>query len=83
MLPSQYDRHAWAPLGITIAVLIGLAIFAGAGPWMLEHVAPALNTFLSSVAVVFGLSAGLHALLLVPTGLLHFALSKVTGLDVE
>ena len=83
MLPSQSDRHAWLPLGVTVAVLLGLAVLAGAGPWMLDHVAPALNRFLSSAAVVFGLSAALHALLIVPTGLLHLGLTKLTGLDVQ
>jgi hypothetical protein len=83
MLPSQSDRHAWMPLGITVAVVLGLAVLAGAGPWMLEHVAPALNRFLSAAAVVFGLSAAIHALLIVPTGLLHRGLTRLTGLDVQ
>lgn len=83
MLPSQSDRHAWAPLAIAIAVLLGLAVLAGAGPWMLEHVAPALNRFLLSAAVVFGLSAALHALLIGPFWLIHRALTKATGLDVQ
>lgn len=83
MLPSQSDRHAWLPLGVALAVVIVLAVLAGAGPWMLEHVAPALNRFLTSAAAVFGLSAVLHAILIVPTGLIHFGLAKLTGLDVE
>ncbi len=83
MLPSQSDRHAWLPLGVTVAVLLSLVVLAGAGPWMLEHVAPALNRFLTSAAVVFGLSAALHALLIVPAGLVHLGLTKLTGLDVE
>lgn len=83
MLPSPSDRHAWLPLGVTMAVLLGVAILAGAGPWMLDHVAPTLDRFLSSAAVVFGLSAALHALLIVPTGLLHMGLTKLTGLDVQ
>jgi hypothetical protein len=83
MLPSQSDRHAWLPLGVTIAVLIGLAIFAGAGPWMLANVAPALNRFLTSAAVVFGLSAIVHGILIIPLWLLHLLLTRLTGLDVE
>ncbi len=83
MLPSPSDRHAWLPLGVTVVALIGAAILAGAGPWMLQNVAPVLNRFLLSAAVVFGLSAALHALLIVPWGLLHVALSKITGLDVQ
>ncbi len=83
MLPSQSDRHAWLPVGVTLAVLLGLAVLAGAGPWMLVHVAPAFNSLLSSAAVVFGLSAALHALLILPFGALHAGLSKLTGLDVQ
>ncbi len=83
MLPSQSDRHAWAPLGVTIAVLVGIAVLAGAGPWMLQQLAPALNRVLTSAAVVFGLSAVLHALLIVPAGLAHIGLTKLTGLDVQ
>ena len=83
MLPSPSDRHAWLPLGVTLAALVVVAILAGAGPWMLQNVAPVLNRFLLSAAVVFGLSAALHALLIVPWWLLHMALSKITGLDVQ
>ncbi len=83
MLPSQSDRHAWLPLGVAMLVLLALAVLAGAGPWMLENVAPLLDTFLLSAAVVFGLSVILHALLIVPTGLIHFTLSKITGLEVQ
>ncbi len=83
MLPSQADRHAWLPLGVTILVLLVLAVLAGAGPWMLANVAPALNRLLLSAAVVFGLSAALHALLILPTGLLHIVLTRLTGLDVQ
>ena len=83
MLPSQSDRHAWLPLGVAIGGLLVLAVLAGAGPWMLEHVAPVMNRFLSSAAVVFGLSAALHAILIVPAGLLHICLAKLTGLDVQ
>lgn len=82
MMPSASDRHAWLPLGLWIAILVGLALLAGAGPWMLEHVAPLLNSFLNSAAVLFGLSALVHALLALPAMLLHRLLSRLTGLDV-
>jgi hypothetical protein len=82
MMPSESDRHAWLELVISITVLFGLALLFGAGPWMLSNVAPRLSTFLSSVAVIFGLSALVHILLIVPTALIHKLLARVTGVDV-
>jgi hypothetical protein len=82
MLPSASDRHAWSPLSIFAALLLGLAILAGAGPWMLLHLAPPLNAFLRSVSLIIGLSVALHLCLLLPVFLVHRGLSKITGLDV-
>ncbi len=83
MLPSQSDRHAWLPLGVTIAVLIALAILAGIGPWMLTYLAPPLNAFFSAAAIIFGLSATVHAVLIVPIFLIHKALAKITAVDIQ
>ncbi|MBN2387146.1 MAG: site-2 protease family protein [Anaerolineales bacterium] len=82
MLPSASDRHAWSPIGIGVGVLLVLAVLAGAGPWMLANLAPPINTFLEALAVIFGLSAGFHLLLLLPFALLHRILTGLTGLDV-
>jgi hypothetical protein len=83
MMPSESDRHAWLPLGLWIAGLLALAIFAGAGTWMLENITPLLNSFLGSVATLFGLSVILHTILLLPTLLLHRIVSRITGMDVK
>lgn len=83
MLPSASDRHAWLPLGSMICVLVGLAFLAGAGTWMLENLAPYLNAFLRSVATLIGLSVGVHLILVLPLGLLHHLLTKLTGMDIE
>ncbi len=83
MLPSQADRHAWLPLGLWLGGLVALAVLAGAGPWLLAHLAPPLNAFLRSVAMVFGVSALLHAALALPAALLHRVLTRLTGLDVQ
>jgi len=83
MMPSESDRHAWLPLGLWTAVLVTLAISAGAGTWMLENIAPLLNDFFGSVATLFGLSAAFHVALLLPTMILHRIASKVTGVDVK
>lgn len=82
MLPSRSDRHAWLPLGVTILVLVALAILTGAGPWMLANVAPVLNAFLRSSAIIFGLSTALHALLILPIAFVHLLLARITGVDV-
>ena len=82
MMPSESDRHAWLELLIAIAVLFGLALLFGAGPWMMSNVAPRLSTFLSSVGVIFGLSAFVHILLILPTALVHKLVARATGVDV-
>lgn len=82
MMPSESDRHAWLELVIAVGILFSLALLVGAGPWMWETVAPMLSNFLGSVAVIFGLSAIIHILLVLPTALIHKLLAKVTGVDV-
>jgi len=83
MMPSESDRHAWLPLGLWVVVLLALAIFAGAGTWMLDNLAPFLNDFLGAVATLFGLSVVLHIVLVLPTMLLHRIVSRATGVDVK
>src|SRR5574339_1065665 len=60
MMPSESDRHAWLEMLISIGVLVGIALLLGAGPWMASTIAPRLSNFLSSVAVIYGLSAFVH-----------------------
>ncbi|MCF6278339.1 MAG: hypothetical protein L3J16_06290 [Anaerolineales bacterium] len=81
MLPSPSDRHAWLPLLGVITLLVGLAAVAGAGNWMLVNLAPPLNVFLRSVAMLFGLSTAVHGLLILPLMLAHKLLTRITGLD--
>lgn len=82
MMPSESDRHAWLELLISVGVLFAIALLIGAGPWMLDNVAPRVSNFLSSVAVVLGLSSVIHAVLILPALLLHRLLTRATGLDV-
>lgn len=82
MMPSQSDRHAWLELVISVGVLFAIALLIGAGPWMLSNVAPHVSNFLSSVAVIFGLSAIVHILLVLPAALIHKLLARATGVDV-
>lgn len=83
MMPSESDRHAWLELAISVGVLFTLALLIGAGPWMLDNVAPHVSSFLSAVALIFGLSVFVHVLLILPTAIIHRLLSRLTGLDVQ
>jgi hypothetical protein len=82
MMPSASDRHAWLPIGVFTGALLLVAILAGAGPWMLEHIASPFNSFLNSLALIFGLSAVLHALFIIPFFFLHRPLARLTGVDI-
>jgi hypothetical protein len=66
MLPSESDRHSWFPLAVWIVILFSLAIFSGAGSWMVENIAPPLNNFMTSIALLFMLSNIVHLILLIP-----------------
>ena len=82
MMPSESDRHAWLELVVSLGVIFGIALLIGAGPWMLNNLAPLLSRFLSSVAVIFGLSSAVHVVLVLPTALVHKLLARATGVDV-
>ncbi len=83
MMPSASDRHAWLPLGLLLFGLLGLAILAGAGSWMLDTLAPPLNQFLQACAMIFGFSALLHLLLIIPFWVMHKIIAKVTRMDLD
>lgn len=83
MFPSASDRRTWLPVLLFILVVVGFAALAGAGDWMILSMAPWLNQLLRSVALVFGISVGIHMVLLAPTWGLYFVLSKITGLKVQ
>jgi len=81
-MPSTSDRHAWLPLGLTVAALLGVVFLAGAGEWMLLNLEPPFNAFLRGLALIFGLSALVHAILILPFLLIHRLLVKLTGIDI-
>jgi hypothetical protein len=82
MLPSASDRRAWLPIVTGVLILVVLALIFGAGPWIVANLTPLVNRALRSLAMVFGISLVLHAVLLVPFFLLRLLLSRITGLRV-
>jgi hypothetical protein len=82
MFPSRSDWRAWPPLFIVVFVLLLLLLIAGAGPWLAEHLARRLNAFLEIVALVLGVSLGIHLVLFIPFYFGRLAVSRITGLKV-
>ncbi len=82
MMPSESDRHAWLPLGLVAVTLLVLVVVAGAGPWMLENLAPPINQFLRGTALILLVSIIVHILLIIPLLFIHRLLTRLTGLDV-
>jgi hypothetical protein len=82
MMPSASDRHAWLPLGLLAVALFGIAVLAGAGPWMLNNLTNPFNSFLRALALIFGLSVFFQVLLILPFFVFHRILSKLTGVDI-
>jgi hypothetical protein len=83
MLPSASDRRAWLPVVLVVALLAGLALLAGAGPWLLENLAPLLNHGLRALALVFGISLGIHLALWLPFRLARTLVARATGLKIQ
>lgn len=79
MMPSSADRRAWLPIAVVIFILFGLVLTAGLGPWMLQHLAPPLNSSLRAIAAVFGISAAVHLVLWLPLLGFRQLLEKLTG----
>ena len=82
MIPSDSDRTAWLPLGVLMGLLIGLAVFSGAGQWLLDHLAPMLDNFLGSASLLLGISNFLHLILFAPLFLFHKLLVYIMQVDV-
>ena len=83
MMPSPSDRRAWLPVILVVAVLIGVGLVAGAGPWMMLHLAEPLNAALRSVSVVFAISLAIHVLLVIPFFFIRKMLERLTGYTVH
>lgn len=83
MFPSDSDRRAWLPIAIIAGIMLGLVLVAGAGPWMLVHLAPLTNKLLRVFTVIFGISLTIHLVLWFPFYIVRTLLNRITGLKVR
>lgn len=79
MMPSASDRRAWLPLGILVLILFGVAVFIGAGPFLLDNLHAAFNFSVKSLIFVLGISVFVHSILLPPIWMVRRLLERVTG----
>jgi hypothetical protein len=85
MLPSASDRRAWLPVALFSVLVAGVALFAGAGAWMVgiwARLAPWFNQALQGLTLIFGISAAVHLVLLPPSWFLRKLLSRLRGLTI-
>ena len=83
MMPSKSDRRAWIPIAFTLLVMLALSLLAGAGPWLMLHMAPILNSILKSIAFIFGISVVIHFIFWLPFLSSRMILERIMGLRVE
>lgn len=76
MMPSASDRHGWDGMALLIAVLAGLVLLSGGGPWLLQNILPPLNDFLRGTSLLLFLSITLHLLAFLPLHLLRRLLER-------
>ncbi len=79
MLPSPSDRQAWLPVVLVVVVIVGLALLAGAGPWLALNLEPGLEQVLQAIGMVFGISLVIHLALGAPIGLLRAGLGRLVA----
>lgn len=79
MFPSASDRRPWLKVAIGMALIIGVVLLLGAGYWLLDLLQPGLSTLLAAAVMVFGISIGLHLLLLLPLVLVRILLVDLFG----
>jgi hypothetical protein len=64
-------------VAIGLAIILGVLLVLGAGYWLLDLLQPGLTRGLTAAAMIFGISAGIHMLLLLPLVLLRILLTDL------
>jgi hypothetical protein len=82
MMPSPADRKAWLPLLAIIAVIFGLVLLLGAGPWIATHFGMITMAALNAMIIVFAITVVVHLILYPPVWFIRKIISRVTGYQV-
>lgn len=82
MLPSTSDRRGWVPVFLALTLLLGVGLFVGFGPWMLQHLAPPIINTIRALAIVIAMSGAIHLVVLFPTFLMRYFMSRIFQLEV-
>lgn len=83
MFPSSSDRRPMTKLLIGLVLLLAVVVLFGAGVWLLNLVGPGVTRTLGAASVIFGVSAGLHLMLLIPLALIRRLLVDLIGVKVS
>jgi hypothetical protein len=83
MFPSSSDRRPMTKLLIGLVLLLTVVLLFGAGVWLLNLVGPGVTRTLGAASVIFGVSAGLHLMLLIPLALIRRLLVDLIGVKVS
>jgi len=83
MFPSSSDRRPMTKLLIGLVLLLTVGLLLGAGYWLLNMVGPGISRTLGAASVIFGVSAGLHLLLLLPLLLIRLMLAELIGVKIR
>jgi len=68
---------------IGFLILLGIVLALGAGYWLFNLVGPGLTSTTGAAALIFGVSAGLHVLLLIPLLLMRVLLVELLGVKIQ
>lgn len=83
MFPSSTDRQPMLKTLIGFLILLGIVLALGAGYWLFNLVGPGLTSTTGAAALIFGVSAGLHVLLLIPLLLMRVLLVELLGVKIQ
>jgi anaerobic C4-dicarboxylate transporter len=82
MLPSASDRRAWLPLILVMVILLGMVLFIGIGPWILNRLGSTFKSALDAIIMVLGITVLIDLVLLPPTYFIRRVISHFLGLQV-